>query len=160
MFLADMMIYTVDAAFKDGEVAFNRVCMNVSANVFADAVVDGTVKDEFTPDFLRCATFICHDKRGSVDLCRDNWAQCGGIDRRDMMRFDATAALDQGKHSFLASAAGSDVLALVAVLILMLIRMSDMRQGTLLFHLQLRGGNKCQCFEILSARSAFDGLLL
>ena len=40
MFLADMVIHAIDAAFEDREVAFNRVGMNVAANIFANAVID------------------------------------------------------------------------------------------------------------------------
>src|ERR1700737_390511 len=99
------------------EIAFNRVGMNVAVNIFANAMIDGPVKDEFAADFLSRATFVCHNKRGRVDLCRNDWTQCCGCDRRDMMRFNATATLDQCEDSFLTSTASSDMLALIAVLV-------------------------------------------
>src|ERR1700730_14364893 len=108
MFLADMMVHAIDAALEDRKISFDCICVDIAANIFANAVVDGTVKDEFTPDFLSGATFVCHDKHGRVDLCRNDWAQCCGCDRRDVMRLNATAALDQSEDSFLTSAASSD----------------------------------------------------
>jgi len=49
MLLADMVIGASDSAFHDRKVAFNRIGVNVAANVFANAVIDGFV-------FLKRAT--------------------------------------------------------------------------------------------------------
>lgn len=65
----------IDTAFHDGEISFDRVGMNIAAHIFADAVIDGAMKSEFTADFLCRATFVRHNVGRAVDLSLDDRPQ-------------------------------------------------------------------------------------
>jgi hypothetical protein len=44
MSLADVVIRPIDRALHDGKVNLNGIGVNVAANVFASAVIDGTLQ--------------------------------------------------------------------------------------------------------------------
>jgi hypothetical protein len=41
MFLADMVVHAIDAALEDRKLSFDCICVDVAANIFANAVIDG-----------------------------------------------------------------------------------------------------------------------
>lgn len=47
MLLTDVMERAVNSAFEDREITLDSVSVHVSANVFTDAVIDGTVAIKF-----------------------------------------------------------------------------------------------------------------
>src|SRR5712671_4039465 len=114
-----MMKCPIYAAFEDRKIPFDGVGMNISAYVFADAVVDRTVINEFATDLFRRAAFVGHDFGFCGDLILKDRTQIGGIDGGDMVRADLAATLYKSKYGLFTDAASTFVLALAAMFVLL-----------------------------------------
>lgn len=79
MFLADVLIDAVDAAFQDGEETFRGIGMGVAANVFISRVVDGAVAGEPLPNFPVDAAFVGAQMRRLVDPGLKDWPQVAAL---------------------------------------------------------------------------------
>src|ERR1700730_15543246 len=117
MLLRNMMERTVDTALHDGKISFYRVGMDVAANVFADAVIDGAMKSEFTADFLCRAAFVRHNIGRAVDLSIDDRPQIAGVDGRHMVRAHFATTLYKREHGFFANATGAFMVALATMFV-------------------------------------------
>ena len=115
MFLADMMIDAIDATLEDRKVTFDRICMNIAANIFVDTVVDHAMFSKPRPSFLSVAPFVGHDESCLVHLRRQDRVQSRGGHGGNVVRAHA-AALYEGEYRFLARPDGPERLRLLRCL--------------------------------------------
>jgi hypothetical protein len=92
--------------------------VSIATNVFTGAVIDKTVLYKAMSKCHINGAFISHEMRIIVDLRFDNRPQVACIDGGNVMRANMAFALYQRKNGLLASAAGSKMLSLGAMLVL------------------------------------------
>ena len=105
MFLAHVLINTVDAALEDREVPLRSIGVSIASDVFFLSVDHGVMAGELLADLPVNAAFIGPEMRGFVNPSFKDRAQVRGINFRDMMRTDATFAFDQGDNRFFGAGA-------------------------------------------------------
>ena len=96
-----MMINAIDAALQDGEIAFDGIRMRVAPNIFADAVVNGVMPSEQSPENAVLTFPIGHQGRCTIKMLDQNWLQVLRRHRCDMTRTHLCAALDKREDGFL-----------------------------------------------------------
>ncbi len=119
----------INTALHDRKIAFDRIGMDIAANIFADAVIDGAMESEFTADFLCRAAFVHHNVGRGLDLSIDDRPQIAGVDSRNMVRANLAAPLHKREHGFFANAAGAFMVALAAKFVFSPIRRRSSRQS-------------------------------
>ncbi len=68
---AGVMIDAMQATLKNGKHTFHTVCGHVIADIFASAVIDGSVFDARTFDADVCPGFVSVDRRAGLDMLID-----------------------------------------------------------------------------------------
>ena len=99
--LRAMLVDALHAALEDAEVALDRIGMNGTINVLADAVSDPTVRLESLADALVLARLIGHKLAFPGNVPVHYWADFPGLGGVDRERPHLAAALHQRQYSHL-----------------------------------------------------------
>src|SRR5678816_100301 len=106
MRLADVVERAVHAALENGKVAFRRVGIGVTANVFVAAVIHHFVTSKFLSDMQITASGVSKESGLEARMSLKNGAQRRAGDVRDVMRPGAAITFHKGMHDLLPKAAG------------------------------------------------------
>lgn len=99
--LTNVLVGSINAALEDREKVFCGVGRCIAANLFLLGVSDGAVTGKLFSRFPIDAALIGAQVRSLVDAGFQAGPEVSGIHFRDMLRADATLALDQGDNSLL-----------------------------------------------------------
>jgi hypothetical protein len=103
--LAAMLIDAGHAALEDGEVAFNRVRVDIAPGIFLFAVFDGVMSREFSAKGPIQAALIRQQATFPADIGEHDRRDIGHGGTLDMERAHHAAALDQAQNSPLVAVA-------------------------------------------------------
>jgi len=118
MLCAGMMIDANDAALENRENAFHPVRGHAIADVFARAVIDGSVFETRTFNADICASFVGVNDRTDLNVLIDGGLYCLFVGARNRHTDGASAAFAHAQHGGFAdrAAPGLELLGLVFVL--------------------------------------------
>src|SRR5271165_5716489 len=97
MFLAHVMIDTIDATLEDREITLDGVRMCIPAHVFVDRMNDRTMAGELLADLPIDAAFVGSEMGVLGDRVDNDRLQRCGSDFRNVVAADFPAALDESK---------------------------------------------------------------
>jgi hypothetical protein len=105
---ANMLVDAIDAALKDGVIAFNGIGVDVATYIFLHSVVHGAMLGELPADTGVDWAFIGHKPGIAVDMASNQRSHIGGGDVRNVQTADPSASLNQGDDWVLVGGAGAD----------------------------------------------------
>jgi hypothetical protein len=101
MFLADVLIDTVDPSLQDRKVPFSSIGVGIASYIFVLGMNDCLVAGEFLADLPIDAALVCSEVRCFVDSSFKDRPQGRRGHFRDVIRANAALAFYQGNNGFL-----------------------------------------------------------
>jgi hypothetical protein len=95
---ADVVIRPVEAAFEQAKEAFHGVCVNVTACVFANRMIDAIVQRKFLFDAAVMARGICEKLRLVADLFHQDRLERGRVYVGNVIRARSARSINQREN--------------------------------------------------------------